>query len=324
MKRAKLIAPDGAALMEFDIPDNLRGVPLSRFVDFIVESRALSGENETTAIVAMTKAVAAFYDLPAQTLFDAAAGLNVGSESFAGSISALYGYATKLIADFRPELPITPGGKQFTYKGHEYTIPAIVEQAIAGEFILPDLTVGEVVEVSELSRFREQTMAARADKDGALKTKIDKIINERISALGSKPNDAQLRIVDNAGKQMYREQVEADGDPDGSLMYTYYLKLLAAITRRDGEKLPIDDSTREHWLQTRAAHFQEIDAATALDVDFFLTATLQSYGNEQRVGGFLKNRSFAVVAEMRLKKGKRSSAQRNTRRKYSAKSAGGK
>lgn len=322
MKRAQILKPDKTTLLEFDIPGSLRDVPLPRFIDFIVESRTLSNESETTAIVTMTKAVAAFYAIPAETLFNAAAGLNVNAESFAGSVSSLYGYATKLIAEFTPELSTTPGGRSFAYKGVQYTIPPILEQAIAGEFILPDLTVGEVIEVSELSRFREQTMTVRADRDGALKTKFDKMVNERIAALGPKPSESELKAIDDAGRQMYREQLEHDGDPDGSLMFTYYLKLLAALTRRDGEQLPVDDSTREHWLQSRAAHFQDIDAATALDVDFFLTDISQSYDNGRRVGGFLKSRCFAVVAATRLKNAKRLNGRRNTRKKFSKKSAG--
>lgn len=321
MKRATILKPDKTPLIEFDIPGSLRDVPLHRFIDFIVESRPMAND-ETTAIVSMTKAVAAFYGIPAETLFNAAAGLNLESESFAGSVSSLYGYATKMIADFKPELSTKPGGRSFAYKGHGYHIPPILEQAIAGEFILPDLTVGEVIEVSELSRFREQTMTVRADRDGALRAKFDKMVKAKIDELGPKPDAAAMQAIDDAGRQAYREQVEIDGDPDGSLMFTYYLKLLAALTRRDGEHLPVDDSTREHWLQTRAAHFQEIDAATVLDVDFFLTDTSQSYDNGRRVGGFLKSRCFAVVAATRLRNAKRLNGRRNTPKKFSKKSVG--
>jgi len=324
MKTAQILKPDKTVLLEFGIPGSLHDVPLSRFIDFIVESRPLMTEDEATAIVTMTKAVAAFYDINANVLFDAAAGLDVRNDSFAGSVSALYGYATKLIADFNPDLPTTDGGKSFTYKGAEYTIPPIVEQAIAGEFILPDLSVGEVIEVCELSRFREQTMTTRADRDGALRVKFDKLVNEKIAALGKSASNDQLTAITDAGAKMYREQIEIDGDPDGSLMFTYYLKLLSVLTRLDGEKLPADDSTRESWIQNRAAHFQDIDAATALNVDFFLTDISQSYDNGRRVGGFLKSRCFAVVAATRLKNAKRLNGRRNTRKKFSKRSGGGK
>lgn len=322
MKTAQILKPDKTLLIEFDIPNSLQDVRLSRFIDFIVESRPLMTEDEATAIVTMTKAVAAFYDINANVLFDAAAGLDVRNDSFAGSVSALYGYATKLIADFNPDLPKTDGGKSFTYKGAEYTIPPIVEQAIAGEFILPDLSVGEVIEVCELSRFREQTMTTRADRDGALRIRFDKMVNEKIEALGKSASNGQLAVITDAGAKMYREQVEIDGDPDGSLMFTYYLKLLSVLTRRSGEKLPADDSTRESWIQNRASHFQDIDAATALNVDFFLTDTLQYCDKGQRVGGFLKNRCFALVAATRLKSAKRLNAHRNTRKRFSKKSGG--
>lgn len=322
MKTAQILKPDKTVLLEFGIPGSLHDVPLSRLIDFIVESRP--NEDKATAIVTMTKAVSAFYNIDANVLFDAAAGLDIRNDSFAGSVSALYGYATKLIADFNPDLPTTDGGKSFSYKGTEYTIPPIVEQAIAGEFILPDLTVGEVIEVCELSRFREQTMTVRADRDGALRAKFDKMVKTKIDELGPKPDSATMQAIDDAGRQAYREQVEIDGDPDGSLMFTYYLKLLSVLTRRAGEKLPTEDSTRESWIQNRAAHFQDIDAATALNVDFFLTDISQSYDNGRRVGGFLKSRCFAVVAETWLKNAKRLNGPRNTRKKFSKKSGGGK
>jgi hypothetical protein len=322
MKRATILRPDKTTLCEFDLPDSLREVALPRLIDFIVESRGLQNE-EKSAVACMTRAVSAFYGIPQETLFDAAAGMNLGADSFAGSVSALYAHATKLIADFKPELPAVEGGKSFYYKGDKYTIPPILEQAIAGEFILPDLTVGEVIEVSELSRFREQTMKARADKDGALRAKFDKIAREKVEALGRNPDTATVQAIDDAARQAYREQVEIEGDPDGSLMFTYYLKLLAVLTRREGEQLPVEDSTREHWVQNRAAHFQDIDAATALDVDFFLTGTSRYSGSAPPAGGFLKSLCFAAVAETRLKSAKRSSGRRSTRKRYSARSGGG-
>jgi hypothetical protein len=324
MKTAKILKPDKSVLIEFDIPETLRDVHLSRFIDFIVEARPLSASTDTTAIVSMTKAVSAFYGLSANTLFDAAAGLNTDAQSFAGSVSAMFAYATKLIADFQPELSTVEGGKSFSYMGAAYHIPPIIEQAIAGEFILPDLTVGEVIEVAELSRFREQVMTSRADKDGALKMKIDKIIKEKIDAAGKNVTDKELLVITQAGEKAYREQIEIDGDPDGSLMFSYYLKLLATLTRRDGEALPVNDSQREVWIQNRAAHFQSVDAATALDVDFFLTDTLQSSNSGRRVGGFLKSQCFALVAATRLRSAKPTTARRGTRRKYLKRSDGGK
>jgi len=321
MKRAKILKPDKQVLIEFDLPSNLSDVQLSRFVDFLVESRLLSNIEEGAAIVAMTKAVSAFYGIDLNVLTKAAAGVGSNTDSYEGSVRQLYAYAVKLISEFKPTTA-TQGGQFFTYKGEDYFIPAIVEQAIKGEYILPDLSVGEVIEVAEMARFREQTMTARADPNGSLKVKFDKMVSEKIG--NTKKSDAELKAIESAGNEMYREKVEADGDPDGSLMFTYYLKLLAALTRRKDETLPVEDSTREHWLQSRATHFQQIDAATVLNVDFFLTNTLQSSKNGLRVGGFLKNLSFAVVVEMLLRSGRHLSGQRHTAKKSLKRSAGGK
>ncbi|MGL6008496.1 MAG: hypothetical protein ACRC1D_03490 [Culicoidibacterales bacterium] len=321
MIKAKIIRPDNSVLIEFDLPRSLHEVQLSRFIDFLIESRPLQKDADPTAIVILTKAVSAFYGIDSGILFDAAAGLNTGHDSFAGSISQLYGHAAKLIGEFKPSL--ANGKKAFQYKGDEYHVPTIIEQSIKGEYILADLSVAEVIEVSELSRFRDQATKAKGDPNGSLKVKFDKMVGQKIDELANGGTDEQLKVIDEAARQMYREQVEIDGDPDGSLMYSYYLKLLAVITRRSGEQLPVEDSTREYWIQERAAHFQEIDAATALDVDFFLTDISKSYVNAMRVGGFLKSRCFAVVAAIRLKSAKPGKKASTIRKKSLGKSAGG-
>jgi hypothetical protein len=321
MKRARILKPDKGVLLEFDLPSNLSDVPLSRFIDFLVDSRLLSNSDEGAAIVAMTKAVSSFYAIDFTVLTKAAAGVGANTDSYEGSVRQLYAYAVKMISEFKPTTA-SSAGQFFTYKGEQYFIPAIVEQAIKGEYILPDLSVGEVIEVAEMARFREQTMMARADPNGSLKVKFDKMVSERIGKV--KQTDAELKAIEATGSEMYREKVETDGDPDGSLMFTYYLKMLAALTRKEGESLPFEDSTREHWLQSRAAHFQGIDAATALNVDFFLTSTLASSRNALRVGGFLRNLSFAVVVEMLLRSAKHMNVHPRTANKYSKRSAGGK
>lgn len=321
MKIARILKPDKSPLLEFDLPSSLNDVPLSRFIDFLVDSRLLSNSNEGAAIVAMTKAVSSFYAIDFTVLIKAAAGVGANTDSYEGSVRQLYAYAVKMISEFKPTTA-NSAGQFFTYKGEAYFIPAIVEQAIKGEYILPDLSVGEVIEVAEMARFREQTMMARADPNGSLKVKFDKMVSEKIGK--AKQTDAELKAIEATGSEMYREKVETDGDPDGSLMFTYYLKLLAALTRRKDETLPVEDSTREHWLQTRATHFQQIDAATVLNVDFFLTNTLQSSKNGLRVGGFLRSLSFAVVVEMLLRSGRHLSEQRRTAKKSLKKSAGGK
>lgn len=85
------------------------------------------------------------------------------------------------------------------------------------------------------------------------------------------------------------------GDPDGTYLYSYHLQLLAALARKEGEKLPYSDSECSDFIESRAVHFQEIDAGTALDVDFFLAMRMPPSEQTRTAVGCLSNRLFALV-----------------------------
>lgn len=102
-----------------------------------------------------------------------------------------------------------------------------------------------------------------------------------------------------------------EGDPDGAYMYTYYLQLLAVLARKEGEKLPHSDSECADFIERRTVHFQEIDAGTALDVDFFLAMQMQPSDKTLTAVGCLSNRVFALVHATR-KRGRRN-MRRSTR-----------
>lgn len=299
MIKAQLNNPNGTELISFDIPTALSEVPLSRFINFLVESRAM--DDAENSLTVMTRCVSIFLDIDLSTLLSSAAGvLNAGSESYSGSISQIYGHIVKMIADYRPRL-YQPESAIFEFNGHQYFIPTIIQQAIIGEYILPDLTVSEVVEVIEIARFKEQTTKHRGDEKGDLRRKIDKVILDKIKEDGLDPDGE----ISKAGEQVYQSELERLGDPDGSLLFTYYLHTLAILCRRSGETLPFEDSARESWIQTRAIELQDIDAETALNVDFFLTNISVSYERKPPVVGSLSHLCFAVVAEMQLRSAKR-------------------
>jgi hypothetical protein len=86
-----------------------------------------------------------------------------------------------------------------------------------------------------------------------------------------------------------------EGDPEGAYLYTYYVQLLAALARKEGEKLPHSDSECAAFIEGRMVHFQEIDAGTALDVDFFLAMRMPPYETTRTAVGCLSNRLFALV-----------------------------
>lgn len=318
MVRGTLQKPDGSDLISFDIPTALSEVTLTRFINFIIESRALDDDEPATAITVMAKAVSAFLDVDIHSLLTASAGaLGAPNKSFSSSVSQLYGYIVKMISEFKPTL-MTPEFS-FQYQNATYSVPTIVKQAIDGEFMLPDLSVAEVVEVAEVARFKQQVTANRADPDGKLLKKFNDMVAAQIKENAGLDTDGYLT---RAGERAYKSEVENIGDPDGSLMLTYYLKTLAVLCRQPGEQLPFEDSVREIWIQNRAFHFMNMDAATALNVDFFLTNISASSEQKPVAVGFLKNHCFAVVAATRLKKRKRSTKPSTIPRKFSKRSVG--
>lgn len=78
-----------------------------------------------------------------------------------------------------------------------------------------------------------------------------------------------------------------EGDPEGSYRYGLYLRLLAILASKEGEKMPVDAGAMQAFIAERTAYFQDIDTKTALDVDFFLTAILTHLGKTHRIAGSL-------------------------------------
>lgn len=311
MIQGTLKRPDGGTLIAFDIPERLSEVPLSRYIDFLIHCREFD-DTSATAIAVMAKAVSAFLGIDLQTVLSASAGVfDAGERSYSGAVSNLHGYIVKMIREFKPEIK-SASAAAFTYKGQQYFIPTIIRQAIEGEFTLPDLSVAEVIEVAEISRFKQQVTQTRGDRDGVLLKKINDLAAKQIKENGGKDQDGEIA---KAADKVYRMEVERAGDPDGSLSYTFYLQMIAVLCRLPGEQLPFEDSARESWIQNRAYYFQDIDAETALNLDFFLTNTLP-FSNQRPVAvGFLRNHSFAVVAATQLKSAKRSSGRSRNRKK---------
>ena len=317
MLRCQLNDPKGKEVVAFDFPSNLSELPLNRLVDFLVECRNLDDDDPGTAAAVMAKAVSAFTGIPIHEALQAQSGV-YGVEAYQNSLSQIFGRAVKMIGDHKSTL-LSPENATFLYMGELYHIPVILQQAIAGEVILPDLNVIEVIEVAEINRFKKQVTELQGDPDGKLRKKIAGMFEEKIKVHGDPGGKLALEA-----EKMVSSEIEKAGDPDGSLMYTYYLKTLAVLTRKAGEVLPFEDSVREVWIQNRASHFQNIDAATALSVDFFLTSTLAFSEEKPGVVGFLKNQCFALVVGTSLKSAKRLRKPSRTVRRSLKKSGGGK
>lgn len=74
--------------------------------------------------------------------------------------------------------------------------------------------------------------------------------------------------------RVYEEMNKTDDDPQGNRAFARYLRTLAVLLRKPGERLPIEPGDRERFIQARMVDFQGMDAKTAVDVDFFLLNTL--------------------------------------------------
>ena len=74
--------------------------------------------------------------------------------------------------------------------------------------------------------------------------------------------------------RVYEEMNKTDDDPQGNRAFARYLRTLAVLLRKPGERLPTEPGDRERFIQARMVDFQGMDAKTAVDVDFFLLNTL--------------------------------------------------
>lgn len=128
-------------------------------------------------------------------------------------------------------------------------------------------------------------------------------------------------------KRIAQRTVDKTKDPDGSGLYSYYLQLLSVLALKDGEKLPFSESEVDVFINNRLLHFAEIDAGTALDVDFFLAASMRPSALTGAAVGTLSNHAFDLVRRIvprgRLNR-KHSTRRQSTRKKSLKKSDTGK
>ena len=306
----------GGIFAELDLPQSLSEVPLNRFIDFLVECRNMGDENQNQFMV-MARAVSDFCAYPLAEMIEAQIGDVYAPEvsGLDGSVRNLFGYIANLVSTGKGEL-LTPDNAGFVYEGNTYRIPVIMQQALAGEMKLPEMSVIETIEVAEIQRFKVQKTKVSGDPTGELRRRIMDIAKQESTQFPE--NDERGLALMKAAEKVVNIETEKEGDPNGSLLYSMYLKMLAVICRREGEHLPFDDAQREAWINDRAVHFRRIDAQTALNVDFFLTGTLGIFDNTLPAVGFLSRQSFVLGAAMRLKSRKRSTEQEITMRKFFA------
>lgn len=311
----KLRRKGGGDLAEMMVPRTLRQVPLNRFIDFLIECRALNdpGQNQ---LMTMAKAISGFCDFPLAEILEAEIG-DVYAPEIRGldkSLRSIFGYIAHTVHSAQGNF-IDPENAFFVHKGQKYVIPTITQQALAGEFNLPFMSVIEVIEASEVQRFKMNKTKQVGDPEGRIRKKIIDLANEQIAPL--KEDDPRRLVVLKSAETVANSEIERAGDPNGSLLYTMYMKTLAVISRKEGEQLPFDDAEREAWINDRAMEFRGISAQTALDVDFFLSSILNIYENDHPAIGFLTRQTLQLLAAIRLSSKKSKTGKRSTTRRYS-------
>lgn len=240
------------------IPDSFCDVKLSQYIDFTTAASRI-GEPGTNPIEQMAIAVSEFIGVDLDEILRANVGDLYGqTDALDGSLRTIFGWISKMCLEFKPAL-MEPDSASFTYKGEKFNIPVIVQGALAGNPILPNISVVEAVEAFETQRLSQMS-------------------------------------------------IDETGDENGSFLFSYYLRMLAIIARKDGELLPADEMAREKFLSERQTFFRDIDAATALNVDFFLFNTLGHYAMTNHVIGSLMHQNLKVgvgMLKVKLQRGRR-------------------
>jgi len=141
--------------------------------------------------------------------------------------------------------------------------------------------------------------------------KIPFIQQIALSGVDVMPGISVIEAIEVLETKRIAEQLQTE-DTTGSVLFSMYLRTMAAICRKEGEGLPIEEGEKERFLSDRMKHFSDIDCQTALDVAFFLSSTLQGLGAKADVFTFLSRLCLIQILEMRVCKPKRKPKQQNT------------
>lgn len=153
---------------------------------------------------------------------------------------------------------------------------------------------------------------------------------QALAALPELPALETGEVVEAYEVQRIAQQTkELTGDPEGSVLFSYYLRLLAVLCRRDDgvDRLPVSDSECDAYINERSVYFRGIDAGTALDVDFFLAGLMRPAEQTRAAVGSLSRPIFDLAVQIvkrHKQSGKPIPKRLPTQRKFSRKLVGGK
>ncbi len=300
---------DGSVLKKIHLPEHPREVSLARYVSFITESSKahLPGANVP---LCMAKAVAEFTGEPIDQILTAEFGTEWTQGDSAG-IRGLYGWILKAVGRWEG-VDRTAQDFQFTHNGETFEIPFSTVLALGGHQHA-EISVNEYIEASEVNRLVRE----RATKAANVRQAVSAITSgsgtqDHVFHLKEAEPDAN---VDEMAMEELHRFCAQHGDENGDLLFTRYIRLMAILCRRPGEKLPLSENEKERFIQERCVFFQDIDASTALDVDFFLSTSLSAFGRTIPVVGILIHQAFALMVETRVKSVKHTPGRKNTRKR---------
>lgn len=308
---ARLKRTDGTVVVEIPLPMSAADVKLAHYVAFLNELKKLELEDANPMQI-MAQAVGEATGTDVGTILLAKVGEQWQQDKeLDGGVRSLYGWLVQAMTKYKGQAR-RPDNFSFEYNGEAFKIPYIVAAELAGGMpVLPEVETGEAVEAYETLRGFNQQIKDAGDPNKERAKRI-KQLKEATAKGEDKDGDMALEI------RRLEVETELQGDPDGNLLFAQYLRLIAILARKEGERLPANDGDRERWIQNRMIYFQGIDCKTALDVDFFLIGLLTLSKKTHPAIGFLVARLFDLAATIQSKpqpKGKPTIEQYRTRKK---------
>lgn len=301
---ANLKTPSGETVVDIPLPANPSELSLAKYVSFLTEVAKidLPGKN---VVQVMAKAVSEFSGVDIDTVFRAKLGEDWSEETqVIEGIKTLYGWCVNTIGRYKGVLR-GDEDHSFEYGGQIFFVPVIRVQQIGGT-ILPDIETGEAIEAFETVRAFSEHIEKGAG------------VRECVAMLQTLPNNEdkapyikRLRVLvpetesvdlENAEYEYLQELLSKHGDEEGNYTYSRYLTMMAILCRKQGEKLPTVDSERKRFIAERSAFFQNIDAKTAMDVDFFLLTIFNALEKTHPVIGSLIHPVLGAVVGMTRQK----------------------
>ena len=293
-KLARLKRANGEVLAEIPLPRSAAEISLARYISFISEMRKFELEN-ANPIQIMAQAVSEVSGVDLADILAAKVGEQWSEDQqLDGGIRSLYGWYVNALSNYKGK-GRTAQNFGFEYGDEYYRIPYIVAAELSGGLpILPGVETSEAVEAFETIRGFNQQIKDAGDPKGERRKRITQL-KEAIVKQGDSAGDMAREL------RKLEAEIDTDGDPNGNLLFAQYLRMIAILARKEGEKLPTNDGDRERWIQGRMIHLQGIDTATALDVDFFLSGLLTRSKKTHPVITSLILPLFALAAAIQSK-----------------------